>query len=235
MVEKAERMKSMKKLTSFVSALAMASVFTSTCFAMQFQQPVFIGSFAGVAGGGPRTANRWIISKEVSVKKDSLVMGSGKTALIFKYKDTPSKYDNSKYRNITSIVSGNGNVFPAGNDYGYVGTNHCVYQINGENGIVAYVDIMYSGAIDPPSLCIRGLWKAGKAVTYVKDVYHLVKGIPEPGFKFKEKEIRVMNDTICVPYSLKSGEFGQKHIRDGELRFKWDDNAFWFGIEDVHL
>lgn len=223
----------MKIIVSILSAIVIVTTFQATCLAMQFQQPIFIGSFAGVAGGGPRTADRWIISKEVSVNKDSLIMGRGKTALLFKYKDTPSKYDNSKYRNITSIISGNGSVFPANNDYGYIGTNHRVYQINGENGIVAYVDIMYSGAIDPPSLCIRGLWKEGKAVNYVKNVNHLAKGIPEPGFIFKEKEIRVMNDTICIPYSLKSGEFGKKHIRDGELRFKWDDKAYWFGIEDV--
>lgn len=229
---KAERTEKMKKLASFVSALALTTAFSATCVAMQFQQPVFIGSFSGIAGG-PRTADRWYISKEVSVKKDSLVMGKGKTALFFKYKDTPSKYDNSKYRSITSIVSGNGNVFPVDNEYGYISTNHCVYQINGENGVVAYVDIMYSGAIDPPSMCIRGLWKEGKAVTYVKDVYHLANGISEPGFDFKHKEMKVKGDTICVPYSLKSGEFGKKLIRNGELRFKWDDKAFWFGIEDV--
>ncbi len=222
----------MKKLASFVSTIVLTTAFSTTCAAMQFQQPVFIGSIAGIYAGGPHPVKTWKISKEVVVKNKAMTMGKGKTALIFKYKDTPTTYDNSKYRNITSIVSGNGNVFPDKTN-GHIWPNHTVYQINGENGIVAYVDIEPCGAIDPDGMCIRGLWKDGKAVTYVGDVYQFAKGIDDAHFFFKDKSIRVMNNTICVPYTLKSGEFSQKHIRDGEFRFKWDDKAYWFGIEDV--
>ena len=222
----------MKKLASYLGALVIATVFQASCSAMQFQQPVFIGSIAGIYAGGPHTAERWKISKEVVVRKDSMTMGKGSTAIIFKYKDMPSKYDNTKYRKITQMISGNGKSFPV-NANGYIGPNHHIYQINGENGIVAYVDIMYNGGIDPDTMCIRGLWKDGKPVTFVGGVYQLASGITEAHFIFKDKEMRVMNDTICIPYNLRSGEFGQKYVRDGEFRFKWDEKANWFGVEQV--
>lgn len=219
----------MKKLASLISAIVMATTFHVTCSAMQFQQPVFIGWMYGIKGG-PASANGWTFSKEVNVKKDVITMGKGKTAIVFKC--VLENVGGIQYRKIKSIVSGNGNVFPDKTN-GHIWPNHTVYQINGENGIVAYVDIEPCGAIDPDGMCIRGLWKDGKAVTYVADVYQFAKGIEDAHFFFKDKAIRVMNDTICVPYTLKSGEFGQKHIRDGEFRFKWDDKAYWFGIEDV--
>ncbi len=231
----------MKKL-SFLSALVLTTAFSATCAAMQFQQPVFIGSIASIYAGGPHPADRWKISKEVIVRKDSLTMGKGSTSIIFKYKDTPDKYEKTKYRTITQMISGNGKPFPVDNNlkyfhniYGNIYPNHWIYQVNGENDIVAYVDIMPNGAGDSDAMCIRGLWKDGKPVTFVSGVYQFASGIPDAGFIFKGEEMRVMNDTICVPYKLKVGGVSTRetHVRDGEFRFKWDDKAYWFGIEDV--
>lgn len=77
----------MKKIVGIISTLVLSVVFSATCAAMQFHQPIFIGSVAGVFAGGPHPARLWKISKEVTVKKDVMIMGSGKTALKFKYKD----------------------------------------------------------------------------------------------------------------------------------------------------
>lgn len=219
----------MKKLAGFVCALVLTTAFSATCAAMQFQQPVFIGYMYGHKSGPPAPANNWSFSKEVNVKKDAITLGKGKTAMVFKY--VLESVGGIQYRKIKSIFSGNGNVFPDETN-GYISPNHFVYQINGENGIVAYVDIEQGPAMEPNDLCVRGLWKDGKAVNYITDVYQFAKGIKNASFAFKYKAVRVMNDTICVPYSL-GAEFGEKHIRDGEFRFKWDDKAYWFGIEDI--
>lgn len=228
----------MKKIAGIISTLVLSVVFSATCAAMQFHQPIFIGSIAGVFAGGPHPARLWKISKEVTVKKDVMIMGSGKTALKFKYKDISYSNDNYKSREITDIASGNGNLFP--HDFTnpryiqHFNSNHSVYQLNGENGIVAYVDIdSAGGADDADSLTIRGLWKDGKAVTFVNS-----KSLDQyrnrgEGFFFVGEKIRVQYDTICVPYVMKKGEFNSQFVRSGELRFKWDDKAYWFGIEDV--
>ncbi len=221
----------MKKFAGFISALVLSVAFSATCAAMQFQPPVFIGYMYGHKSGPPLPAKNWSISKEVNVKKDALIMGKGKTAIVFKY--VLENVGGNQYRKIKSIVSGNGNVFPDITN-GHISPNHLVYQINGENGIVAYVDIEQGPGMEPSVLCIRGLWKDGKAVNYVTDVYQFAQGINDAAFAFKYRAIRVMNDTICVPYSLGS-DLGEKHIRNGEFRFKWDDKAYWFGIEDVHF
>ena len=59
----------MKKAASVLTALVMAASFQATCSAMQFQQPVFLGTICGIYAGGPHPAHLWKISKEVSVKK----------------------------------------------------------------------------------------------------------------------------------------------------------------------
>ena len=229
----------MKKLAGFVSTLVLTTAFSTTCAAMQFQQPVFIGSIASIYAGGPHTADRWKISREVIVRKDSLTMGKGSTAIVFKYKDTPSKYDNTKYRTITQMVSGNGKPFPVDNNIRYFNNtdgnlypNHWIYQVNGENGVVAYVDIMHGIMSD--TLRLRGLWKDGKPVTYVGNIDQFTSGVEDANLILKDKEMRLVNDTICIPYTLNSGGVATReiHVRDGEFRFKWDDKAYWFGIED---
>ena len=228
----------MKKAASALTALVMAASFQATCSAMQFQQPVFLGTICGIYAGGPHPAHLWKISKEVSVKKNVMIMGQGKTALYFKYKDTAYSNDKYKYRNITDIVSGSGNVFPRDipderANYHFT-PNHSIYQVNGENGIVAYIDIgMAGGADDADSLTIRGLWKDGKAVTFVNtNSTNQYKNRGE-GFFFDRGKITVKSDTICVPFVLKKGDFNNQLVSKGEFRFKWDDKAQWFGVEQI--
>lgn len=218
----------MKKLASFLSALVLTTVLSTTCSAMQFQQPVFIGSFTGIKGG-PVSGESWVISKEVTVKKGTMTMGKGKTAIIFKYED--KKYKDFIQRNVKEVVAANGNVFPGG---AWNWNNHRVYQINGENGIVVYVDLEPSGTIESDTFLLRGLWHDGKAVNFVdrKAVRQYAGGVQNPVFKYDGKGIRVLNDTICIPYELRE-DLGWKFIKKGEFRFKWNDQAQWFGIEDV--
>ncbi|MBR4907751.1 MAG: hypothetical protein IKZ43_01920 [Acidaminococcaceae bacterium] len=78
------------------------------------------------------------------------------------------------------------------------------------------------------------LWHDGKAVNFVdrKAVDQYAGGVKNPVFRYDGKGIRVFNDTICIPYELRE-ELGWKFIKKGEFRFKWNDQAQWFGIEDV--
>lgn len=217
----------MKRIASFVSALVLTTAVSATCSAMQFQQPVFIGSFTGIKDG-PVSGERWIISKEVAVKKGSMTMGKGKTAIIFKYED--KKYNDFIQRDVKEVVSANGNVFPGG---AWNWNNHRVYQIYGENGIVVYVDLEPSGTIESDTFLLRGLWHDGKAVNFVdrKAAVQYTGGVKNPVFRYDGKGIRVINDTICIPYELRE-ELGWKFIKKGEFRFKWNEQAQWFGIED---
>ena len=202
----------MKKFLTLLFALMLSS---TTCFAMTFSRPVEIGRVF-ISQVGNNNAG-WLSVENTSYYGNGIVCwGNGEDALYMHY-GTYNNNDSAKFggKNVSNTVSVNI-------------LNDWIYKIKSDGGITLYAIRFWYG---PESdFRIIGRRKDG---TFVK--YFDTADITKKYFTANKDNIspavynmpRCQGDTVIIPYGTQT----KKSV--GEFRFKWDDKAQWFGIEQV--
>ena len=114
-----------------------------------------------------------------------------------------------------------------------------VFNINTDNNMMFFVVFSVS---NPGNDCyVLGKSSNGRFVKYLdtEDITKRFFGTStvESSFSMYYQECACRGDTIIIPYRInylvKTYPTSKYDIRQGEFRFKWDDKAQWFGIEQV--
>lgn len=232
----------------FFGLTVMLLVIASNCFAMTFYQPVKIG-FAGVPpyfGQNPKYMGGYffegtsyndgnILRKAENPKESSEYgaglarWGDGKDALYCKYQ--AGRNEKNHYLKF------------GGKDSYLVSdsTRRDISKIETDEGITLYV--LYYRYNWYTDLSILGCLKDGTWVKYIdtsgefqkkyfgdysNGIHWIIYG-SEKVDSNPSSYIICKGDTIIIPYNVHSNS-GKS---SGEFRFKWDDAAQWFGVEQI--
>lgn len=217
-------------ISRFLGILTVALIFmVENCSAMEFSQPVEIGTIRisqrNGAGGfmfENATSNNgdyytgYDKNNRYSYGKGVVKYGNGVDAIYVHYdaynKDKPARFGKSEINNTVLV-----DVF-----------NTWIYKINSNSGIMIYAIGEFYGP--DREYTIIGTKKDGTFVKYV-DTRNITKqyfGINTEGggSPIVYNSIKCQGNTIIIPYNdhRKTG---------GEFRFKWDEKAQWFSVEQV--
>lgn len=213
----------------FLGLLVMLMMLTSNCLAMTFSQPVKIGKagcpdqapYPGVViegatfnDGSYYTKNGYKPTSESrkTFYKGTACWGNGSDALYCRY----------DYENRTFYYGGKNNYIVS------IGSAmRIIHKVDTDEGITLYA-LHYWFHYN--HYVIIGRRKDGTWVKYIdtqninekyfgKNLYYA----DAPSYK----ELSCRDNTIIFPYEV----FNSKE--KGELRFKWDDKAQWFGVEQI--
>lgn len=217
----------MKKIFGLTLMLLMMS---ANCFAMIFSQPAKIGSighYRDPYGGMPISGESYNSGKRHTTDGNATTyevgiarFGDGENALYCSYNWNNWKDGYLKFGGKDNYVISLG-----------VGLRY-IYRIDSDEGLTLYV-LLFSGCN------IIGRQKNGQWFSYVdsdvlRDKYFNGKiaanRFTSEGVVYEEDKVTVKGDTIIIPYLYRTDQ----HITtNGELRFKWDDKAKWFGVEKI--
>lgn len=216
----------MKKIFGLIVTLMMIS---ANCFAMTFSQPVKIGSVS--VAGGPSDGIK--IDGATSIKDFSTVKNvKGYTKGIARFGNSLYFYFNKEYfdqhfngygTDLDRKVSrfGGTDVKNTAPIFTFEG-NTQIYRIKNDGGIELYLAQTETGG--GGSIQVFGKTKEGKWVRYF-NTNDARKSFGIPNRSYIESFFMV-DDEIILQFS--PGRMRQ----DGELRYKWDDKAQWFGVEN---
>ena len=223
----------------------------SNGFAMTFSQPVEIGRVWGTPMGGNVIENATENKGELYRMRNGETIpernygnkvygkgiarfGDNNTAIYFHYNWDYYKKDREAYKNNGAKFGGK----DSSNTVALLieeGWGCSISKIPNDKGLTLYL-IFHSG-------CVRGseryiIFKVmadGKFVKMVdtNPVVESYLGLNRMGMRgvYLEKP-KIVGDTISISYN----EYNKTLKRDvilGEFRFKWDDAAQWFGVEQV--
>ncbi|MBR1420747.1 MAG: hypothetical protein IJ575_06825 [Selenomonadaceae bacterium] len=215
-----------------ILAASMIALSTVTN-AMQFSQPEKLGAITsafqihleGVFIHGA-TSNDGILSARSSESTKSYTKGiarwnDGDDALYCHYDSAVALFGSKDVSNTVPVNIETYTVNPPGE----------IFRINSDGGIAVYSIRFYHRT---SHLTIFGRQVDGKWVKYVdsielskkyfggRDSYTDIEGLVY-------QNVSVDGDTIVVPYFIRTNP--DKNV--GEFRFKWDDAAQWFSIEQI--
>lgn len=200
------------------------------CFSMQFSQPIHLGEIfqtqakkgAGgivVKGATQNNGSYYTVydkNNKSSYGKGVACFGSGKESIYVHY-DLYKKSNNGH-----TIKIGDKSLINCIEVPLWEGNN--IYQINTDSGMIFYC--MYTGYGSIAHNFIIGKKKDNSFVKYF-DTPSIEKkyfGYKNDDYIFFET-VRCQENVLIIPYL-------HNRIR-GEFRFKWDDKAEWFGVEQV--
>ena len=226
----------MKKIFLILTALI---IFSSNCFAMTFSQPVKIGGI-----GFPTQAPYHGYEINGATKNNGESYLENSTLIknpFYTYTKGNAQWgigNNALYCNYLWDSKGSGSFIKFGGKNNYIisteGQYKRIYRIDTDEGLTVYSIVSISGS---EHINIIGRQKDGKWVSYIDSVIltHKYFGGKQAykasdGVHYKTPEIQ--NDTIIIPYDFSSVN-GRSITTKGEFRFKWDEKAQWFGIEQV--
>lgn len=231
----------MRRTFCIAVIMIVCNIYASMVFAMQFSQPEKLGYFYGSAIGGfgmmgesqnngkeyiPRVPGKYDYSNLYG--KGTALFGEGDSALYWHYDfyqyHRKDPYEGKKWavrvggKNIENTYDLPILLYEAGYD---------IYRLTSDNGLVLYL-LRHSSAISAKSFQIFG-WYEGKFYRYIDsdrltDMYFSKQ---RNRYTIPSYELyNVSGDTLIFQYSTESGA-------KGEFRFKWDENAQWFSVEQV--
>ena len=230
----------MKKIFGLIVTLMMIS---ANCFAMTFSQPVKIGGIgfptqspyhyylvdgATFNNGKSYTENPKFADKRTTYKEGTAVFGNGNDALYCQYSYSVPSANSDDWRHSFKFGGKNNYIISIESQY------KKIYKIDSNEGLTIYSIVRISGS---EQINIIGRQKDGKWVSYInteiltnkffggKQAYKAAAGV-----HYETPEVQ--NDTIIIPYDFSSVS-GRSITTKGEFRFKWDDKAQWFGIEQI--
>lgn len=195
--------------------------------AMRFSQPVEIGSIGyahrspwnGVFVHGASLNNGRIVKEKNTTSKTPYYdlgiarFGNGDDALYCRY-DFPSKME-----------FGGKDSFILSSDIGM----KIIHKVESDSGLTLY--ILFENWYQSWHTLVIGRNEFGKWATYIDTNKFYGIYFPRPS-DYHDTIVRYNKgfycegDTLIIPY-------GSRNNGDGEFRFKWDDSAQWFGIEQV--
>ena len=223
----------------FVVFLMLMIALSSTSFAMIFSQPVKVGTIVasnlggfafrdGVYNSGSLSSNagrREVYSSGIARFSD------GSDALYFHYKwgDIQHRYENTIMRfgdkDITNSILVNlmvSDVFKINNDRNFaLYLIHDYYDLPEENGYIVIgkqKDGKWVKYFDTDSVTRTYFGNTGYAVWTNNSIYY--------------QKVSTKNNLIIIPYQ-RYNTVNKKYYSEGEFRFKWDEAAQWFGVEQV--
>lgn len=227
------------KFGKFLVILSVAMFFLSgNCSAMEFSQPVEIGRITAPPIGGfyieKATYNDGNVlnSKINEYGKGTAHFGNGNDILYFyydsylRYPEPRCKFGLKDTKNTVVLELGE--------------TSSTIQKINSNNGVVLYVFTIYEGDIRGMNFIVLGKQMDGKFVKFI-DFKQIIMNQFGEGNKYRyfptytskdDKGIYFGKDSIVIKYSTYSRELKQE-LRIGEFRFKWDDAAQWFSVEQI--
>ena len=210
----------MKKIFLILAALI---IFSSSCFAMTFSQPVKIGvvSDYGIVGGGYEFNNAvnnsgilydWQNRK--CYKNGVATFGNGNDLIYFHYNNDKKirSYGGKSLKNTFELTQAYGCEFT---------------QIKTNEGITFYMVQENDFDIIGKKYVLLGRKKDGNFIKYF-DTASISKKYFGKEFSrdFYYENCLYDKDTVRIQFQLRNGT-------NGEFRFKWDEKAQWFGIEQV--
>ncbi|MBR4907611.1 MAG: hypothetical protein IKZ43_01160 [Acidaminococcaceae bacterium] len=220
--------------TKRVVGMALSLVIlSSACYAISFTQPQEIGSFSFVQGGkgagGIRIENasrnkgdyftQYNKNNSSSYGKGVASFGNGDDALYVHY---------DVYQKVGGLIlAGNKDIK---NTYSVGVLNQVVDIIKSDGGITIYPIISHYGP--EKDYVVLGRQKDGKFVKYfdTESITNNHFGMGRNGMPpVVYTKLAVAGDTLVLYYS----KAGMPARTAGELRFKWDDKAQWFGVEKI--
>ena len=233
----------MKKI--FVAVVVSVLFVAQTALAMTFQQPVEIGGIGFPIGapyhgyvikgatqndGKPYNEPNTHLANKVSYQNGTAQFGDGADALYcqYVYAVPPSKNDDWKY----ALKFGGKNNYAVALDSIY----KMIFKIDTDEGLTLYMLNAQSGT---PHINIIGRQKDGKWVSYIdtrkiSEIYfggnEAYKG--NDGVSY-DRHPQFQGDTIIIPYTCYARNGGGRVLSQGEFRFKWNDAAQWFGVEQI--
>lgn len=213
----------------FFVILIWLAMISPNCFAMTFSQPVKIGevSYNAAPNGGVEIVGATNI-KNYSTVKNSRYYGKG----IARFGNSLYLYFNDEYfrqnfngytTELTKKVSrfGGTDVKNSVPIFTLEGKTD-IYQIKNDGGIELYLAQTETGG--GGTIQVFGTTKEGKWVKYF-DVRDARKSFGIPRSSYVD-DFFVVDDEIILQIAPGRRE------QDSELRYKWDDKAQWFGVEN---
>lgn len=224
-------------VSRFLMTLTVAIIFmVGHCSAMEFSQPVYMGGIGFHIGG----QEHGYLVDDASYNDGTIYKETNKFAAKFSYIKGTAGWGNGEdalYCIYDSQATEN-------NRFKFGGKNNCtinidgpykhIYKISTNVGITLY---MLNWASGISHYDIIGRQKDGKWVKYIdtnqisktyfggKEAYKLRGGVAYDKPQFE-------GDTIILNYKTYT-EYDGKIINQGEMRFKWDDAAQWFSVEQI--
>lgn len=191
---------------------------SSSCFAMTFSQPIKLGSvlldFGRIGGymieGATDNNGAYYKGNKARYGKGIAQFGTGSDALYIHYDFQVSNVFKIGDKNTINTVS----VSTEGGGF--------IYQIKTDTNVVIYP---IGHGVVSGNYAILGKQKDGKFIKYIvtEDISQRYFGTDRVFYH----DLICKGDTIIIPYEIMSNK------KKGEFRFKWDDAAQWFGIEQV--
>ncbi len=198
------------------------------CLAMTFSEPVKLGHlFSTPRGGfvfkGEHSNNGKFISyinrNEKVYEKGIAIFGEGEDAL-YVY------YDDNKKLNVTFGSKDENNSFTLNN---HMIEQFCdVWKIETDSELVLYPINIFGGSWGSSNWIILGKRSDGAFVKYIEAFDIRKKYFANPRYVDCNK-IFTQGNSIIIGYKY----FYPQNEHNGEFRFKWDDKAQWFGVEQV--
>ncbi len=203
-------------------------VLSNICFSMTLSQPVKLGEVFNTPSGGfifrgesandgkSYTNHRWS-KKEKVYEKGVAIFGCGENALYVHYDD------NKEY----NVMFGSKNVENTYNiNRHMIEEQYNIDLIKTDTRLLLYILTNYTPG--GQNYTIIGRREDGVIVKYFST--NDIKGWYFQNPKYVHfSEIHTSGDIIVISYKY----FYPKNEYNGELRFKWDGKAQWFGVEHV--
>ena len=221
-------------MKKFLGLLLMLMMIASNCLAMTFSQPVKIGEigspvqspYHGFIVNGATENNGTSYNENREREGKPLITYTQGTA---RFGDLYCKYNFVRNLNGQTISFGGKNNFILNMD----GTFKQIFSIGNDSNLKLYAIRFYYCVTD---LKIIGTQKDGKWVVYI-DSKKLSNKYFGGKDRYKEEgsvlyDVPTCNgNTIVVKY--RRWYWKGNSEPEGEFRFKWDDKAQWFGVEQV--
>ncbi len=222
-------------MKKFFGLLVMLMMIASNCFAMTFSQPVEIGNFVlKQVGHNNFEINGATYNSDIA-KTDShgktyytngvARFGYGESEIWLHYnKNSHPPYCKLGGKNLSDTIT---------EDFSW---GHKIFYIGGGNGFKFYA---LKSQFDMPSAQTKyeyniiGRKSDGTWLKYFNTKKFLDNHIGK-SYGYSMQDLTISGDTIIIKYKVL--EYRYRKISDGEcgeLRFKWDNEAQWFGIEHV--
>ena len=223
-------------MKKFLGLLAILMMISSSCLAMTFSQHVKLGSIVFINAPGfsfhDVTSNNGtkIESRRAGnyFSQGVARFGDGNDALFFHYKQVTRE---KRYNDmITAFGSEN-----IRNTVNITIKMPRIHKINSDNGIIFYLIEDGNDLAEEDRYTLIGKKKDGTFIEYF-DTDKIRKryfGQQWQGIWFKS--LKANENTIIINYqrNLDGRVMGRTADENGEFRFKWDEKAQWFGVEQV--
>ena len=219
-------------MKKFFGLLLMSMMIASNCLAMTFSQPVRVGCVEayGIVGGGYKikdavhnSGTLYESKNEKYYKNGVASFGSGNNLIYLHYND-------KNYNDKNSIRSYGGKNLE--NTFRFTQAYGCDFnQIKTDGDITLYMVHEWQFDFIGEKYVLLGRYKDGTFVKYFDtwEVSEKYFGTKYPPSNFYDKWY-CRGDTIIIEYARYNKSV---KVKAGEFRFKWDDKAQWFGVEQV--